>query len=169
MKFIKFVSLFIALLIPVTLGFGIVKFSCDMLEKTSFYEEPLKIAHIWATRNARKIRGADSDNENVIKFSITISGITLNIIAETNRPPENKEEEKQIMGAIFWNASKGIHKKEMIREMLKPAGHERLINIKTGGLTAAGKTRKMASIFIIGLFCALLYLPIIILAKRFIF
>ena len=113
----KCLFLLLALTVPVILGLGLINLSCNILRATSLYEEPLQITHIWATRNVRRIRGIDLENDPSDQFSITISGITVSFIAKLNRQPKNEKEEKEIAGQVAWECSKGSHKKETVKEM----------------------------------------------------
>jgi hypothetical protein len=150
----------LALLIPVILGFSLMNLSYSLLKKTPLYDPPLRIIRTWATRSLRSIRGADLDRENIIKFPITVKGMTFNIIAELSRKPKDGREEKAVAGEILWASSKGAYKQEMVREMIRSAGHERLISVKEGNLSSAGNRANLILIFAITLSCLTLYLPI---------
>ena len=75
---------------------------------------------------------------------------------------KGEEEEKEVVGMVFWECLKGLDKKEMVREMLRRTGHERVISVKEGGLSSAGNATSVIFISIISFIALALYILIII-------
>lgn len=162
MRAVKLFFLLLLLIVPVILWFGLANLSSNLLKESSLYNQPLGVTHTWATRKLRSIKGADLSKENIVNFPITVSSITLNVVAKLNRAPKGEKEEKEIAGTVFWECSKGLHNEVMVKEMLRPAvGHERTIGIKEGGLTSTGETMNVILVFVISIIFLALYFPII--------